>query len=145
MKDHYDSFGLNIFAPASVLKKTNEIFGDEDLRSEWRDDHDQPNVGCNGWVCFASFSEYDFLFVCVDASQSSHYGTIRRCVNNCNEDEPIHSAEFLVESIKKYLAARKQAKAVAMADAEPDEDPDDIEFDDPHFGGFLASCDDDAS
>ena len=89
---HYNVFGCNLFAPASVVQSTEQIFGDWDCRADWRAglagrQPEQPSVADPGWLCVASFSEYDFLFCCFD-SASPHFGHIRHMVNNCGEENP---------------------------------------------------------
>ena len=89
-RDHHNAFGCNVFAPATVVRTTEQVFGDWGCRADWRRDLasrqlGQPSVADAGWLCVASFSEYDYLFCCFD-SASPHFGHVRHMVNNCCEE-----------------------------------------------------------
>merc|ERR1712179_618278 len=72
-----DYWGVNLFKgwreDLNTKEEDNEtlwmdkvaIIGDAEMVQEWADDHDSPNCGQDDWQCFASVSEYDYLFVCV--------------------------------------------------------------------------------
>ena len=94
-KDHYNCYGFNIFPPADVLKTTEQIFGDWECRTSWAEDmharsEGEPSVADPGWLCVASFSEFDYLFCCFDRS-SPCFGDVRHMVNNCCEERPVGS------------------------------------------------------
>jgi len=87
--EHYEVFGLNMFQDGHFLNKMDILAGgDEETMDEWRSEHDQPNCAQDGWECFAALSEFDYLFVNVDPT-STYFGSTRRVVNNCFEDEPM--------------------------------------------------------
>jgi hypothetical protein len=89
-------FGFNLLSPPSALNAdddegTNCIFGGRDERRQWSSDQreqDGIDVSCaeEGWVVIAAFSEYDFLFCCLDPKKINSYGTIRHIVNNCADE-----------------------------------------------------------
>ena len=64
-EDHYNVFGMNLFDKKTVWPSKVEIFGDEENIQNWKDDLNSPNCAEEGWECFAVFSEYDYLFVCL--------------------------------------------------------------------------------
>ena len=91
-QDHYNAFGFNVFAPTEVVQATVDIFGGWTERDDWRSDilsrQPPPTAACPGWLCIASFSEFDYLFCCFDAASPS-FGHVRHVVNNCCEDMPV--------------------------------------------------------
>jgi hypothetical protein len=93
---HYNAFGFNLLSPPAGLSLDDDenatgIFGGLDLRRQWASyqrERDGIDVSCadEGWVVIAAFSEYDFLFCCLDPKKARHYGKIRHIVNNCSEE-----------------------------------------------------------
>ncbi|KAK3243296.1 hypothetical protein CYMTET_47036 [Cymbomonas tetramitiformis] len=122
--NHCDCFGFNIFSPNEVVQVTAEIFGnDEELLKQWRKDTasagKETSCAHEGWLCLASTSEYDFIFVNVDA-ESPFFGRTRHVVNNCCEDEDLTSGPFdefltrvenLIERVRHALSAQCQLQA----------------------------------
>ena len=118
-RDHYDVFGCNIFPPNRLPELTLQIFGDAENRADWRTDAQQrapgePSVADPGWLVWASFSEYDYLFVCFD-STSPHHGHVRHMVNNCCEERAVWNDAL-------PLAERLLAWDAAGGDAPEDEE-----------------------
>jgi hypothetical protein len=72
---HCDVFGCNIFPPTKVVKITHDVFGDWECRNEWQAEihPETPSVAEPGWLCFCSYSEFDYLFCCFDRN-SPHFG-----------------------------------------------------------------------
>merc|ERR1712098_348713 len=56
------------------------------------------------WECFATLSEYDYLFVCVIPGEQ--FGATRHIVNNCWEDTPFTPAPFgcFLEKLVEHVA-----------------------------------------
>ncbi len=94
-----EPFGFNIYS--KFISKV-DVFGDEDLVEEWKDEHDGPNCAQHKFKCFAIISEYEYLFIDVDP-KSSTFGGTRYCVNNCDDDEELTPAPF-----KNFLLAMEE-------------------------------------
>ena len=58
-------------------------------------------VSCaaKGWINIGAFSEYDFLFCCIDPKKDE-FGQVRHIVNNCFEE----SAFCHIDELPIYLA-----------------------------------------
>jgi len=141
IKDHYNVFECNLFQEGKFLNKV-EIIGDQDLVTEWKDDHDSPNCAEEGWECFGAVSEYDYLFVCVDQS-SSYYGFTRHIVNNCWEDNSLVEGHFdlffekLEQYAEEWLKSRNKSKICqSKEDTDEPEDEDEYEEEEETLG-FL--------
>lgn len=52
-----------------------------------------------GWINIGAFSEYDFLFCCIDPKKEE-FGQIRHIVNNCFEE----SVFCHIDELPKYLS-----------------------------------------
>ena len=92
-RDHCNCFGCNIFPPGAVVQSTETTFGDWENRGDWvgfERQPDAPSVADRGWLCVASFSEFDYLFCCFDSS-SPHFGHVRHMVNNCCSERAVWS------------------------------------------------------
>ena len=117
-RDHCDVFGCNIFPPARLPELTVQIFGDAENRADWQQQQraaaGEPSVADPGWLVWASFSEYDYLFVCFD-SASPHHGHVRHMVNNCCEERAVWNDAL-------PLAERLLAWDAAGGDAPEDEE-----------------------
>ena len=80
--DHCGVFGLNLFDTAGVAKPwvdKVQLIGDEEMVTEWAEEHGLPNCAQGGWECFAAVSEFDYIFVCTAVGQQ--HGATRRMVN----------------------------------------------------------------
>jgi hypothetical protein len=91
---HYGAYGCNLFKKGAFFDKMGVVGrGSDEYLADWRNDHDSPNCAEDGWECFCRISEYDFIFVCVDAG-SPYYGYTRHLVDNCCEDDPFLDGPF---------------------------------------------------
>uniref|UniRef100_A0A7S4J307 Knr4/Smi1-like domain-containing protein n=1 Tax=Odontella aurita TaxID=265563 RepID=A0A7S4J307_9STRA len=125
-KDHCGVFGVNMFAGKDAggpFYDKEQIMGDAEMVSEWREEHETPNCAQEGWECFAVVSEYDYLFVCVDPADAENFGATRRVVNNCDRDEALTSAPFdnFVERLVEF--AELYQKYETDKDDEDEEPP----------------------
>merc|ERR1712096_58246 len=123
IKDSCDCFECNIIVVHPA--KTTNIFGDEELRSEWIEDHGEESCAGKDWALVCVTSEYDFYFVNVRAD-SPKFGSTRHIVNNCYEEELFTEAPFecFLDVVEAY--AKTNAAKVKM----DDEDEEDIEYED---------------
>ena len=96
--------------------------GDEDMVKEWAARHPSPNCAEAGWELLAAVSEFDYIFVCVDAT-SEHFGATRRVVNNCDEDMVCTPAPFskFVERLDAFADKWLEVHG-GMLDQEADEE-----------------------
>jgi hypothetical protein len=114
---HHNVFGFNLFAPHTLRQITTEIFGGEEERNEWAQDHSgdatnyNASVAGHGWAAVASFSEFDYLFCCMD-SHSPHFGEVRHMVNNCYEEAVCCNS---IDELLSYLADFVEAMAAMRA------------------------------
>lgn len=101
-KDHNNVFGFNIYSPEKIIEIENNncIFGDESIRKKWKDDHGDNSCGNKDWVCFVSYSEYDYIYINLN-KDSNLFGSTRHIVNNCNEDRHLTDVPF--EKFINYL------------------------------------------
>eukprot|EP00092_Neocalanus_flemingeri_P060873 GFUD01073089.1.p1 GENE.GFUD01073089.1~~GFUD01073089.1.p1 ORF type:complete len:195 (+),score=39.19 GFUD01073089.1:85-669(+) len=123
VKQSCDCFGCNIIVVHP--EKTTNIFGDDECRTEWLEDHGEESCAGKDWALVCVTSEFDFYFVNVRA-ESAQYGATRHIVNNCYEEDLFTEPPFerfldIVEAYAKTNAAKVQMK---------DEDVEDIEYDD---------------
>jgi hypothetical protein len=122
---HCDVFGFNLFAPNELREVTVQIFGDEDNRAEWASEHGKNNsITCAeaGWMAIASFSEYSYLYCCLDRENPS-FGDVRHMVNNCFEEQPCCHIDALpghLVSFVEEMAAVKVAVGAGAAYEPPD-------------------------
>jgi hypothetical protein len=104
-KKHYNVFGFNVLSPDGIVERTNEVFGDEEMRTEWATQHPSPNCGEPEWSVWAAVSEYDFLFICLDTS-SDQWGQLRHVRNNTFEDNRVQrSVDAILKEMLSYLQA----------------------------------------
>jgi hypothetical protein len=135
--DNYGVFGFNIhpFAPIE------NVFGDEEVRDEWRESHDHPNCAEDDYKCFATFSEFDNLFVNVNP-ESEDFGATRHIVNNCDDDRPVTAAPFsnfliLLESFASDYATAARNIIGEDDDEEGENDDEEEEENLPSFHDYL--------
>ncbi|KAI8973750.1 hypothetical protein BDF20DRAFT_671134 [Mycotypha africana] len=112
IKDHYNVFGFNIYSPQQVIPVTNDIFGgSEDVRQEWvmMSGQEQESCGSAGWMCIASYSEYDYIFMNFN-KRSRMFGTTRHMVNNTNEDNALTNPPFsnFIEYVLDFVEGYQQ-------------------------------------
>merc|ERR1719219_182850 len=115
---HYNVFGFNFYPPEKALDSTC-IFGDEELRFEWRDEHtDLAGVSCaeEGWINIGAFSEYDYLFCCIDPKKEE-FGQVRHIINNCFEE----SAFCHIDKLPKYLSWMAECLSQLNEDSSEDD------------------------
>jgi len=129
-KDSYDCYGCNIMVVPPA--KTTDIFGDEDCRQEWLDDHGDESCAGKDWALVCVTSEYDFYFVNIRAD-SELYGATRHIVNNCYEEEAFTQPPFtnFLDVVEAY--AKTNARKVKLDEEDEDEE---IEYED--FGSFIT-------
>lgn len=107
IEDHYDVFGFNIYNPKQIIQYTKNIFGDENCKKEWSEYIGKVSCADNDWLCIASYSEYDYIFMNFNR-QSRFFSATRHMVNNCTEDEELTMPPFLnflnyiKDFVKKY-------------------------------------------
>ena len=111
--DHYNCFGFNIFSIESLDDISLSIFGDSEERQAWSERETNKNgkfsVSCAdlSWRAFASFSEFDFLFICIK-EESKEHGTVRHIINNCCEEYTIPGGLLSIfETLLDAVEARK--------------------------------------
>ena len=108
---HHNVFGFNIFSIETVITITANIFGDEEERQAWavRETGKGKSHSCaeSTWFAFASFSEFDYLFICSDPD-SDCYGNVRHIVNNCCEEYELPSLQIVLEVLFLACEDRKQ-------------------------------------
>eukprot|EP00798_Chlamydomonas_sp_ICE-L_P000671 gene671-2102_t len=110
----------------NIVSTTKNVFGDESCRLEWRERTPQPNCAGAGWLCFGSFSEYDYLFICVDG-QDIDFGCLRWMVNNCCEETPFQgNAEEFMIIVGRFAAAYN--RRVRARGTEGEEEEEEVEF-----------------
>lgn len=106
IKDHYNVFGFNIHSPRQIieLETSNCIFGNDDFRKVWKDDHGNNSCGNEDWVCIVTCSEFDYIFVNLNKN-SSLYGSTRYIINNCDEDKHLTDSPFsnFIDYIQKFI------------------------------------------
>ena len=130
LASHYGVFGLNFFQPDALVSTTAAVFGDEECRRQWAEDLPSPNCAEPGWACFGSFSEFDYLFVNVDAADARSFGAVRRVVNNCCEEARVPATGCDDGSGGLFLRRVARFVDACARCAQSDEDP-------PCFRGFL--------
>ena len=79
-KDSYDCFGCNILVVSPA--NTTDIFGDEDCRQEWLEEHGDESCAGKDWALVCITSEFDFCFVNIRAD-SEQFSATCHIVNNC--------------------------------------------------------------
>jgi hypothetical protein len=108
---HHNVFGFNIFSIETVITLTADIFGDEEERQAWaaRETAKGKSHSCAEltWFAFASFSEFDYLFICSDP-ESDCYGKVRHIVNNCCEEYELPSLQIVLEVLLLACEDRKE-------------------------------------
>lgn len=104
IEDHYNVFGFNIFSPKEIMKITNDIFGDENVRKEWLEDLGNTSCGNKDWICISSYSEYDYIFVNVNKN-SNFFGGTRHVINNCTIDKKLTKPPFVnyIDYVKDFI------------------------------------------
>jgi hypothetical protein len=118
-KDHYNVYGFNIVSPTNIVQTSVDVFGDEEMRQEWAANHHSPNCGEPGWFLWASVSEFEYLFVCLDAS-SAHYGRVRRIVNNVGDDEKLQtSMDGILQKLLDWFRGYNQRELEECDDDDP--------------------------
>lgn len=85
IRDHYNVFGFNVFGPKKLPGLTNDVFGDDSIRQEWEDELGPLSCAHKDWLCFASFSEFDYIFVNLNKG-SQLFGATKHMVNNCTKE-----------------------------------------------------------
>lgn len=126
LKDHYGVFGLNFESPSKVIALSNDVFGEQDVRKEWANEHDA-GAASAGWVCFGAFSEFDFLFVCC-LKNSPSFNTVRWIVNNCSEENTVEDED----------EAGFFARVARFVDSLPPPKCGDDDDEPPSFSEFLS-------
>jgi len=127
-KDSYDCFGCNILVVSPA--KTTDIFGDEECRKDWLEEHGDESCAGKDWALVCVTSEYDFYFVNIRAD-SEQFGATRHIVNNCFEEEVFTKAPFA--TFLDVVEAFAKTNADKVKTDEEDED-EEIEYED--FGSF---------
>ena len=122
--DSCDVFNCNIYLVAP--SKTVDIFGDEECKQEWLDEHGENSCAGKDWALLCATSEYDYFFVNI-RKDSEHFGATRHIVNNCNEEEPFTAAPF--ENFLNVVEAYAKSNASKLKTNEDDED-EEIEYED---------------
>ena len=104
IEDHHNVFGFNIFSPKEIIKITNDIFGDENVRKEWLEDLGNNSCGNKSWICISSYSEYDYIFVNVN-KKSKYFGGTRHMINNCTIDNELTKPPFVnyINYVKEFI------------------------------------------
>jgi len=98
---HHNVFGFNLWSPDGLEEATVNIFGDENCRQDWLNHH--PNsCAAAGWVCCMAFSEFDFLFVCLEAC-SDRFGEVVHVVNNCGEERSVCTMTELLAHLVAFV------------------------------------------
>lgn len=92
--DHYDVFGFNVFGPKKLVDLTACVFGDNEIRQEWEQELGPDSCAHIDWLCFASYSEYDYIFVNLN-KDSTLFGATKHMVNNCNQENIATQAPFI--------------------------------------------------
>ena len=111
-RDHYNCYGFNIFSIESLDDISLSIFGDSEERQAWAEretNNGRFSISCAdlSWRAFASFSEFDFLFICID-EESKEHGTVRHIINNCCEEYTISGGLLsILETLLDAVEARK--------------------------------------
>jgi hypothetical protein len=114
--EHYNVFGFNLLDWASAERLTADIFGDAEERLAWAArELEKGKVSCaqEGWKAFASFSEFDYLFVCAD-EESPSFGMVRHIVNNLPEETACPTLEEVFQALLEAVQDR-----AAIARGEP--------------------------
>eukprot|EP00591_Stephanopyxis_turris_P002567 CAMPEP_0195516836 /NCGR_PEP_ID=MMETSP0794_2-20130614/8859_1 /TAXON_ID=515487 /ORGANISM="Stephanopyxis turris, Strain CCMP 815" /LENGTH=211 /DNA_ID=CAMNT_0040645537 /DNA_START=94 /DNA_END=729 /DNA_ORIENTATION=+ len=113
-EDHYDVFGFNLWSPVDLPEKTTKIFGDEECRQEWLQDHsDLPSCAAPGWLCCMALSDYDYLLVCLDAN-SKQFGHVHHIVNNCDEENYCSTVGELFVHVANFVEIAKAQKEAGV-------------------------------
>ena len=115
--EHCGVFGFNVIAPDKAEAATLSVWDDVEEQQAWAARHGSPRHGSScasaGWLCFATFSEYDTLFVCVDEA-SPCYGDVHAVVNNCDEESVVAGG---LPAVLRALADAVEARAAARGGA----------------------------
>ena len=117
--EHCGVFGFNVIAPDKAEAATLSVWDDAEEQQAWAARHGSPRHGSScasaGWLCFATFSEYDTLFVCVDEA-SPCYGDVHAVVNNCDEESVVAGGlPAVLLALADAVEARAAARGAAAA------------------------------
>ena len=107
---HYNVFGFNLNAPMTTEQSdemSTLVFGDTDERARWVREHGglwggSGSCASAGWVCIGAFSEFDYLFICIDPSAHA-FGQVRLVTNNCNEEQRVSTVGALVALLLRFF------------------------------------------
>ena len=53
-------------------------------------------------MCIGAFSEFDYLFICIDPSAHA-FGQVRLVTNNCNEEQRVSTVGALVVLLLRFF------------------------------------------
>ena len=102
-----DLFHLEMFV---LTDEANlDIFGDEECRDDWREEHGDDNCANTWWLCIGNSSEYDYYYV--NAKEDSpDFGQVRHIVNNCDEESIYTQAPFdnFLDAVERYVDAQER-------------------------------------
>ena len=111
--EHFNVFGFNVLTPAQAAAATLDVWGDAEEQQAWASRR-RPEASCaarEGWLRWATFSEFDSLFVCVDEAAGC-YGDVHAVVNNCDDEAAVPGG---LPSVLCALADAVEARAAARA------------------------------
>ncbi|CAE7348815.1 unnamed protein product [Symbiodinium natans] len=81
-----------------------DIYGDEECRQDWQEEHGEDSCAHPWWVCIGNSSEYDFYYLNTKES-SPTFGQVKRIVNNCDEETVYTEAPFdnYLDAVERYV------------------------------------------
>ena len=102
-----DLFHLEIFVLTDEANLS--VFGDEECREDWREEHGDDTCANTWWLCIGNSSEYDYYYV--NAKEDSpDFGQVRHIVNNCDEESIYTQAPFdnFLDAVERYVDAQER-------------------------------------
>jgi hypothetical protein len=115
---HHNVFGFNIFSIETVDKVSADVFGDDDERQAWAGREamkGRSSCAETSWRAFASFSEFDYLFICIDP-EIIDYGKVKHIVNNCCEES---ESMLLITILRVLLIACEDRRELLIDSKSP--------------------------
>ncbi|CAL1147507.1 unnamed protein product [Cladocopium goreaui] len=117
------TFGAEGIPPLCLYAATrevgNDIFGDEECKADWMEEHGEDSCAGDDWICIGESSEFDYFFVNLRKT-SPNFGMVKHIVNNCDEDpDETGFSEAPFDRFLDIVESFAEHQAVDEDDCEP--------------------------